>query len=298
MYPKAHDNISSKDDTIILTELAKTVYYWLNYINSVSRTELLLESSLRYPISEFTERRLHQNCFLEIQHPHFETRPMDFVWLENVNIANFDPKIFCKGAFVMECKCAAYGMNTPHQRQEIFDDLCRLYFVLNNCPTAHALFMMAGEKKPFTKQFEKSQTRTPASNITVNTDSLDIKIEDVQVNDIEIEENKIEIPDNKSESTQQEDPQIYKSAYKDWFKFDLKNPVQEINTSDIKNKSYFETFVDTYKLSTSQDINFQTRLISYIHQDEDASINMQSSQVVAIWQVELCDEKGVEKMQN
>lgn len=293
MYPKAHDNIANQGDTTILTELAKSVYYWLNYINSVSRTELLLESSLRYPISEFTERRLHQTCFLEIQHPHFETRPMDFVWLNDFSPEAFDSKKFCNNAFIMECKCAAYGMNNQEHRQDIFDDLCRLYFVLHDCPEARALFMMAGEKEPFKKQFEKARTRTSAETLSVSTKSKEVKLEDVSSENIVIKENTIELNKDKYKSNNQVNntKKIFVAAYKDWFNFDIDNPIKEISTEEVCNSRYYETFKKIYKPSYLQDIHFRTRLVAYIEQDENASIYMRSSQVVAIWQVELCPNK-------
>ena len=84
---------------------------------------------------------------------------------------------------------------------------------------------------------------------------------------------------------------IFVAAYKDWFNFDIDNPIKEISTEEVCNSRYYETFKKIYKPSYLQDIHFRTRLVAYIEQDENASIYMRSSQVVAIWQVELCPNK-------
>ena len=48
-----------------VTRLANAIYYWLNYQHSISRSDILLESSVRYPLVEFVERQLQIEVKLE-----------------------------------------------------------------------------------------------------------------------------------------------------------------------------------------------------------------------------------------
>lgn len=62
-------------------QLAKSIYHWLNYQKSVSRSDVLLESAIRFPLAEFIERRLKATVDLESSHPVFDRLRVDFSYV-------------------------------------------------------------------------------------------------------------------------------------------------------------------------------------------------------------------------
>lgn len=105
--------------------LARSIYHWLNYVETVSKSQLLLESSVRYPLAEYIERQVLAEVFLEQAHPQFDGHLIDFVYIKDKHQRNIELK------FLHE-----YSNNT-NERQRIFNDLIRLavlkdkgYFIL------------------------------------------------------------------------------------------------------------------------------------------------------------------------
>ena len=64
-------------------QLAKCIFYWLNYHSSVSNSDVLLESAVRFPLAEFIERRLQVPVVLESRHPDFDRLRVDFCYSVN-----------------------------------------------------------------------------------------------------------------------------------------------------------------------------------------------------------------------
>lgn len=180
-----------------MTLLATAVHHWLSYVDKVSRTNLLLESSLRYAISEFVERKMHETCLLEQKHPHFVSRPIDFMWpMEDLNfqIDGNALKVICddgtqcdakekilESGYVLECKYAGAATNGSHERQRIFNDLCRLYYVIEHYPNVHAMFMMAGDITDFKDYFQDSKPIQKKNKKKIEENAKQVKMSDINV---------------------------------------------------------------------------------------------------------------------
>lgn len=151
-----------------IKNLASVVQYWLSYWDSVSRASMLQESSLRYAISEIIERRFNGVCLLELPHPRFTSKNIDVIWAD-YNEHDGILSDFCKKGFdrksnqtlkkklhklysncdIIECKIASKYSNTPHEKQRIFNDICRLYFFKKLYPNRHVYLLMSGAKRLF-----------------------------------------------------------------------------------------------------------------------------------------------------
>lgn len=73
-------------------QLAKSIFYWLNYHSSVSSSDVLLESAVRFPLAEFIERRLQAPVELETRHPDFDRLRVDFCYEYNGEKRNIELK--------------------------------------------------------------------------------------------------------------------------------------------------------------------------------------------------------------
>lgn len=151
-----------------IKNLASVVQYWLSYWDTVSRASMLQESSLRYAISEIIERRFNGVCLLELPHPRFTSKNIDVIWADyNENDSILSD--FCKKGInrknnqklkkklhklysncdIIECKIASKYSNTKHEKQRIFNDICRLYFFKKLYPNRHVYFLLSGAKRFF-----------------------------------------------------------------------------------------------------------------------------------------------------
>lgn len=109
---------------IYLENLAQSIYYWLNYNNTVSKSSILIESSVRYPLAECIERRIGTKVDLEVDHKVFDGLKVDFYYK------------YHKEHYI-ELKYLHDYSNNAHERKRYFDDLIRLatlegenYFIL------------------------------------------------------------------------------------------------------------------------------------------------------------------------
>lgn len=73
-------------------QLAKSIFYWLNYQKSVSRSDVLLENAIRFPLAEFIERRYMEKVNLEAHHPIYEGLRLDFCYKINSQQRNIEVK--------------------------------------------------------------------------------------------------------------------------------------------------------------------------------------------------------------
>lgn len=126
-----------------LAQMAQAVYLNLSYLESVSNTKLLAESSIKYPLVEFAERRMKaKKIELEYPHPSYERRRCDLM-IED----SYDKNVF-------EFK---YIRDVTHNEfQDYFDDFLRLH-------NLHELgyksyFVVCGNSLLFNKEFRNTKT--------------------------------------------------------------------------------------------------------------------------------------------
>lgn len=75
--------------------ISRCIYSWLNYLQSVSKSDLLLESSVRFPIAECIERRFGKEVKLECKYPEdgmFQGHKLDFRYVDNDITCNIELK--------------------------------------------------------------------------------------------------------------------------------------------------------------------------------------------------------------
>ncbi len=117
-------------------DMRHAIGLWMTYHSVVCASEdVLHEASIRYPLVEFLERKEQCKGLLEKKHPLFYNRPMDFRW--EINDVHY----------FLEAKYARMGYtNSTDEVQRYFDDICRLYFCLDNPDNQVALFLICGKE--------------------------------------------------------------------------------------------------------------------------------------------------------
>ena len=125
--------------------MADIILHNLSYINGVSRTSVISESAIKYPLIEYVERRLKvSKVLLEYSHPIYKYRRCDMYIEHNESENPEDVK-----SSVLEFKYIRE--NTHNEFQSYFDDLIRLRNILKT--NRKAYFIVCGEKMLFNNQF-------------------------------------------------------------------------------------------------------------------------------------------------
>lgn len=156
-----------------IRSVASVLHSWLNYLYEVSNTKhLAAESSLRFPIAGFLERK-DVKLTLEKEHPYFKRKRVDFYWkTRGFNI-------------YMEAKYIR-GKNQPVY-QDIYNDLFRLALIGDDkIQNRITYFLICGNKKDFDKYFgitnqSKAYDKNERGGIKLN--SYTTKVEG-NINDI------------------------------------------------------------------------------------------------------------------
>ena len=156
-----------------IRSVASVLHSWLNYLYEVSNTKhLAAESSLRFPIAGFLERK-DVKLTLEKEHPYFKRKRVDFYW----ETRGFD--IYMEAKYVR-------GKNQP-VHQDVYNDLFRLALIsgekLQNKIT---YFLICGNIKDFGEYFgitnqSKAYDKDEGGGIKLN--SYTTKVEG-DINDI------------------------------------------------------------------------------------------------------------------
>ena len=125
----------------LIQQLAAAIHHWLSYVSLCTNSNLLAESSVRYPFVEFLERKCKTAVRLEEQHNDFPARHIDFCF-ENRN-----------DFLAIELKYASKHTRGKAEKQRVFNDLVRLALMVNNKKSTRGFFIMCGETKTFIANF-------------------------------------------------------------------------------------------------------------------------------------------------
>ena len=246
--------------------LAHAVSLWLNYQITVSSSiNLLHEASFRYPVAEYLERKAHSIAKLEDRHPIFENRPTDFQWKQ-------------KGKnYYLECKYVKYGYTNKLQEfQRYIDDICRLYYCIENEDTDICYLLVCGMKEDVERCFVKSRLEDEPNALDPNERNVNksrynyiFDFNNGSVKELTFDSHSLE---ELAEMTNEQKKQIFvNNAYKKFIENYKSNLPNEVNNDQIFDESIF------FKL-----------LNKYTAKDDDL-------QCVYIWQI----QKGkIEKMNN
>lgn len=233
-----------------LYNLVMAALDWLNYINRVSVGDILEEASLKYPITEYLERKEKKTCELEVIHPVFKRRRIDIAWRNELLQEENEVRWDC----YMEVKYAKYI-----DEQNVFDDLCRLYYIKRKYQESKCYFIVFGERDYFVKNLQSNIIRkySPLNNEFGVIDTKEI-----------------------------EDRRTNAHPYAKWFTLQMSNPHKAIKYSG-KNK-YYRNFLTrkngSYVFRDEKeklgDIAFTTKLL-----ERRSSTNAPGEFCIAVWEI-------------
>lgn len=123
--------------------LKSSIFYWMNYFCNVSKSDILLESSIRFPLTEYLERKFNADVTLEVPHPKFKNKFIDFKYVLK--------EAKDKSGYI-ELKFLKRGMGSKDVRQRIFDDIIRLAVLDENVTN---YFIICGRRDFFNGRFRR-----------------------------------------------------------------------------------------------------------------------------------------------
>lgn len=145
-------SISKSENSQLPTVLANSMFHWLNYMAGVCNTNLLAESSARFPMAECLERRLQAKVKLEELHPMFSPKRVDFYY-------RFDNG---KEGYI-ELKYLRGDTSSTVEQQRFFNDIVRLG-VLDSTDREN-YFILFGDRRYYENNFLRIPTRLSSRNI-------------------------------------------------------------------------------------------------------------------------------------
>ena len=135
-----------------LAIIANSITLKLSYLNNISSSVNILESSLQYPILECLERRLgYKDIILEFPHPTFSQKRCDLYWKDNNN-----------NKCLMEMKYLKFGKN---YKDVVLTDIIRQYFAHNKGYNTY--FLLCFRFDEFQKKIFDAKNKTK-----ITTDSI------------------------------------------------------------------------------------------------------------------------------
>ncbi len=141
-----------------LRKMAAAIEAWLNYILAIKHKKytILAESSIRYPLTEFLEHSDGvRDINLEIAHPTFERKRIDFRWIcEGSDIVNKNKRKYTE-VYNLELKYVREATAHKEEQTRVILDLLRLYYTIGK--NTYGFFVMCGESINFNLYFNNSQ---------------------------------------------------------------------------------------------------------------------------------------------
>lgn len=124
-------------------DLATMIFLRLSYYQAISYANILAESSIRYPVAEYLERRLsYKKVILEYPNPVFQRKRCDLYVEKKYNTGKLEQIAF-EFKYVWD--------NTSYLFQDYFDDILRLHYLHNE--GMRAFFIVCGNPINFNNQF-------------------------------------------------------------------------------------------------------------------------------------------------
>lgn len=237
-----------------LYDLSMAILDWLNYLKRVSAGDIIEEASLKYPITEYLERKGKYICAQQVNHPVFQRKRLDIAW--GKSRPKPDEEGDEKWSNYIELKYAKH-VNI----RNVTDDLFRLYFVKKKHPRSHCYFLLFGEKVLFNANFQRTiiEKEVVLKGPNGLTDKQEIEF--------------------KGESEQQ---------FAHWFTLQPAEPLKKIRCNEQKTDSLYSDFLSRKKGSyifrdekfKKIKITFQTRLTQRC-----SNTNAPAEFCVVIWEI-------------
>ena len=236
--------------------LAMTILDWLNYINRISVGDLIDEDSLKYPFTEYLERKEKQVCSQQEIHPIFKRKRIDIAWDKLSKIKKIESGQKPWGNYI-ELK---YAKNISIKN--VTDDLFRLYYIKKAYPKSKCYFLLFGEKSLFKVKFQ--------DYIIKREEKIEHSIDINETREIEY-------------SGEQED------SFAHWFTLQLENPPKRIKCDGTNSTSMYYNFLNreegTYifrdKNIKKDKITFRTKIVERRSNSDKQGWEFS----IAIWEV-------------
>lgn len=177
-----------------IVEVARAVQYEMSYLNHVSKSDVLSESSFKYPAVEWLERKGgKEKVFFEKAHLLFKYRKTDISWKDG-NIQN-----------VIEMKYVKADTADKTEQQRYFNDLLRLAHIIIEDSHANAYFLACGQTEYWKPCFQNFGMEAPTGVVPIISYDDEKKREKTTVNGV----------------------------YSQWFSFDNSDPTRVIDTNSF-----------------------------------------------------------------
>lgn len=139
-----------------IVNVARAVHYEISYLNHVSKSDVISESSFKYPAVEWLERKGNGEFVLfEKAHPVFLSRKYDIRWGRESSPS------------YLEMKYVKKDTAGKTEQQRYFNDLLRLAHILLFNQKARAFFLACGEIENWTPCFQYLGMKAPIGNVPV-----------------------------------------------------------------------------------------------------------------------------------
>ena len=137
-----------------IVNVARAVHYEISYLNHVSKSDVISESSFKYPAVEWLERKGNGEIVLfEKAHPVFLSRKYDIRWGTE------------SSPCYMEMKYVKKDTASKTEQQRYFNDLMRLAHIQLLNQDARVFFLACGEIENWTPCFQYLGLKAPAGDV-------------------------------------------------------------------------------------------------------------------------------------
>lgn len=130
-----------------IDQIGKTLIHWSGFQENIGRSFMMNEDALKYPLADFLFNQggaTIDNVHLEHVHPKFPSRRIDLVVKESGGHFNSS----------FEFKLATKYTRTNAEKQRIFDDLMRLFFLAEGS-RGSKFFIIIGKTIHFMRDFQQ-----------------------------------------------------------------------------------------------------------------------------------------------
>lgn len=240
-----------------LLQAAKGIEYWFRFYQAIGKADLLNEDSIKYPLIEYLVAGGDdsiKHIKLEEPHPVFSSREVDLISITASGQVNY----------CIEFKLASKLTMQIQERQRIFDDIARLYFVQKKHNVGSYL-VVAGKTIDFLSEFRSVINKTPGKRG----------------------------PKKKTKDDKPKlrliDPHGFFSDK--WLSFDMDSPIKEIDITVEKDgvyKSHYDRFIAAYTEDGQPALELPDKIsteLLYITEINDEDTNGNVPAMVGIWQI-------------
>lgn len=139
-----------------IVDVARAVHYEMSYLSHVSKSDVVSESSFKYPAVEWLERKGGKDkVYFEKAHPVFYRRKTDISWFED------------KKANYIELKFVKKETAGESEQQRYFDDLLRLCHIKMLNPHSNVYFIACGQTTNWKQCFQNLGIEAPAEAVPI-----------------------------------------------------------------------------------------------------------------------------------